>query len=42
MIQLLDRIPESIFRVLSIIVISVLLLMIIFPLYFMAPTAFKL
>lgn len=41
MTQVLDRIPESVFRVLSIIVIAVLLLMIIFPLYFMATTAFK-
>jgi len=38
---ILDRIPESLFRVLSIVVIAVLLLMIIFPLYFMATTAFK-
>lgn len=41
MTQLLDRIPESVFRVLSIIVIAILLIMIIFPLYFMATTAFK-
>jgi ABC-type glycerol-3-phosphate transport system permease component len=37
----IDRIPESVFRVISIIVIFVLLMMIIFPLYFMATTAFK-
>jgi len=36
-----DRIPESVFRVLSIIVIALLLMMIVFPLYFMATTAFK-
>ena len=36
-----DRIPESVFRAISIIVIALLLLMIIFPLYFMATTAFK-
>jgi ABC-type glycerol-3-phosphate transport system permease component len=41
MTQALDRIPEGVFRVLSVIVIAVLLLMIIFPLYFMATTAFK-
>ena len=41
MTQALDRIPDSIFRILSIIVIAVLLLMIIFPLYFMLTTAFK-
>lgn len=41
MIQLLDRIPESVFRVLAIMVIALLLFMIIFPLYFMATTAFK-
>ena len=41
MTSLLDRVPESVFRVLSFLVIAVLLLMIIFPLYFMATTAFK-
>lgn len=41
MTQILDRVPESVFRVLSILVIAVLLLMIIFPLYFMGTTAFK-
>jgi multiple sugar transport system permease protein len=41
MTSLLDRIPESVFRVLSVLVIAILLLMIIFPLYFMATTAFK-
>lgn len=41
MISLLDRIPDIVFRILSVIVIAVLLLMIIFPVYFMATTAFK-
>jgi multiple sugar transport system permease protein len=41
MTHVLDRIPESIFRVLSVIVIFILLMMIIFPIYFMATTAFK-
>jgi ABC-type glycerol-3-phosphate transport system permease component len=41
MITYLDRIPESVFRVISIAVIAILLTMIIFPLYFMATTAFK-
>ncbi|MBV7329989.1 carbohydrate ABC transporter permease [Chloroflexi bacterium TSY] len=41
MTTLIDRIPESTFRVISIIVIATLLLMIVFPLYFMATTAFK-
>jgi ABC-type glycerol-3-phosphate transport system permease component len=41
MIAYLDRIPDTIFRVISIILIALLLLMIIFPLYFMATTAFK-
>jgi ABC-type glycerol-3-phosphate transport system permease component len=36
-----DRVPESIFRVISFVVIAVLLTMIIFPLYFMVTTAFK-
>lgn len=39
--QLLDRIPETVFRVFSIIVIAILLSMIIFPIYFMLTTAFK-
>ncbi|MFN8494326.1 MAG: carbohydrate ABC transporter permease [Caldilineaceae bacterium] len=37
-----DRIPDSLFRVLSWVVIGVLLIMILFPLYFMVTTAFKL
>jgi multiple sugar transport system permease protein len=41
MTALLDRIPDSIFRVFAILVIATLLLMLIFPLYFMATTAFK-
>jgi multiple sugar transport system permease protein len=41
MTRLFDRIPESLFRLFSIVVITVLLTMIIFPLYFMATTAFK-
>jgi multiple sugar transport system permease protein len=41
MIALLDRIPESVFRVFSVIIIGVLLILIIFPVYFMATTAFK-
>ena len=41
MIRLLDRIPNQAFRVLSVIVIATLLMMIIFPLYFMSTTAFK-
>ncbi len=41
MMELLDRIPDSIFRVLSILVVATLLLMLLFPLYFMATTAFK-
>lgn len=41
MISLVDRIPDSIFRILSVLVIAVLLLMLIFPLYFMTITAFK-
>jgi ABC-type glycerol-3-phosphate transport system permease component len=36
-----DRIPESVFRVISFFVISVLLLAILFPLYFMLTTSFK-
>jgi multiple sugar transport system permease protein len=42
MIALLDRVPESLFRLVSLIVIAILLIMILFPLYFMATTAFKL
>jgi ABC-type glycerol-3-phosphate transport system permease component len=42
MIAFLDRVPESLFRVISIIIIAILLIMILFPLYFMATTAFKL
>jgi len=41
MIQQLDRIPDLLFRVLSVIVMTALLLMVIFPIYFMATTAFK-
>jgi ABC-type glycerol-3-phosphate transport system permease component len=41
MTAVFDRIPDSIFRVLSFIVIGILLFMIIFPLYFMTTTAFK-
>jgi ABC-type glycerol-3-phosphate transport system permease component len=41
MIRILDRIPNAVFRVLTVVVIAVLLTMIIFPLYFMATTAFK-
>lgn len=41
MTSLIDRIPDSIFRVISIIVVATLLLMLVFPLYFMATTAFK-
>lgn len=37
----IDRIPESVFRVFAVLVIAVLLFMIIFPIYFMATTAFK-
>src|SRR5687767_1138505 len=42
MIAFLDRVPESLFRLVSIVMIAILLLMILFPLYFMATTAFKL
>jgi ABC-type glycerol-3-phosphate transport system permease component len=42
MTGLFDRTPEAIFRAISFIVIAVLLLMILFPLYFMVTTAFKL
>lgn len=41
MTALFDRIPESIFRVFSFVVITVLFIMILFPLYFMVTTAFK-
>jgi ABC-type glycerol-3-phosphate transport system permease component len=41
MTALFDRVPESLFRLLSLVVIGVLLLMIVFPLYFMLTTAFK-
>lgn len=41
MTSLLDRIPESIFRVLSVTVIFILFTLILFPLYFMVTTAFK-
>ena len=42
MIAFLDRFPESLFRLISIVIIAILLIMILFPLYFMATTAFKL
>ncbi|GIV78998.1 carbohydrate ABC transporter permease [Litorilinea aerophila] len=41
MTALLDRIPEGVFRVIAFVVIALLLGMILFPLYFMATTAFK-
>ncbi|MBI3959257.1 MAG: carbohydrate ABC transporter permease [Chloroflexi bacterium] len=41
MTRLLDRIPESIFRVLSAVVILTLFTIILFPLYFMVTTSFK-
>ena len=41
MTALIDRIPDSIFRVISVLVIATLLLMLVFPLYFMSITAFK-
>lgn len=41
MTDLFDRIPNAIFRLFSVVVIAVLLTMIVFPLYFMATTAFK-
>ncbi|HRJ44357.1 MAG: carbohydrate ABC transporter permease [Caldilineaceae bacterium] len=41
MTQLFDRIPESIFRTLSAVVITLLFAIILFPLYFMVTTAFK-
>lgn len=36
-----DRIPNSVFRVLSFVIIAVLLIMILFPLYFMVTTSVK-
>ncbi len=42
MMSLFDRVPETFFRLLSFLVIAILLLLILFPLYFMATTAFKL
>ncbi|MEM7129482.1 MAG: carbohydrate ABC transporter permease [Chloroflexota bacterium] len=41
MTNLIDRIPESAFRIIAGVVIAVLFGMILFPLYFMAITAFK-
>ena len=41
MTALFDRAPESLFRLVSWVIIGVLMLMIIFPLYFMVITAFK-
>jgi len=41
MTALFDRLPESSFRVVAFLVITLLLGMIIFPLYFMVTTAFK-
>ncbi len=41
MTSLFDRVPDTIFRLFSIVVIGVLLTTIVFPLYFMATTAFK-
>lgn len=41
MTTLFDRIPDTLFRLFSVVVIGVLLTMIVFPLYFMATTAFK-
>jgi multiple sugar transport system permease protein len=41
MTALFDRIPNSLFRVVSIVIIAVLFGMILFPLYFMVTTAFK-
>jgi multiple sugar transport system permease protein len=41
MTELIDRIPDSIFRIISVVVVALLLLMLVFPLYFMATTAFK-
>lgn len=41
MTQIIDRIPESVFRVISAIVIFILFMLILFPLYFMVTTSFK-
>lgn len=41
MTALFDRIPDSIFRIFSALIIAILLTMILFPLYFMVTTAFK-
>ncbi len=41
MTQFIDRIPESVFRVISAIVIFILFMLILFPLYFMVTTSFK-
>jgi ABC-type glycerol-3-phosphate transport system permease component len=41
MTALLDRVPESLFRVVAFAVIAILMFMILFPLYFMVTTAFK-
>jgi ABC-type glycerol-3-phosphate transport system permease component len=41
MTAIFDRIPEFVFRIISFLVIVILLLIILFPLYFMAITAFK-
>lgn len=41
MTNFFDRVPDTLFRIFSIVVIGVLLTMIVFPLYFMATTAFK-
>jgi len=41
MTQIIDRIPESVFRIISAIVIFILFMLILFPLYFMVTTSFK-
>lgn len=41
MTDVLDRIPDSVWRVLSLIIVATLFFIILFPLYFMATTAFK-
>lgn len=41
MTSLFDRVPDTLFRIFSIVVITVLLTIIVFPLYFMLTTAFK-
>ena len=41
MTQIFDRIPDSVWRIISLIVVASLFLIILFPLYFMATTAFK-